>query len=103
MAFDEFAQGLPTVTAPEVEVIAATASDPAKLVFTQPAGTTLRVASSIGLESWSNVDRYLGATSTPLAEFTSEMIREKEFFLPSLVVMVRRGYFPPIGLLWEDN
>ena len=94
MAFDEFAQGLPTVTAPEVEVIAATAIDPAKLVFTQPAGTTLRVASSIDLESWSNVDRYLSATSTPLEEFTSEMIREKEFFLPSLVKWSAEAIFP---------
>eukprot|EP00095_Tigriopus_kingsejongensis_P009037 snap_masked-scaffold3852_size7294-processed-gene-0.3 protein:Tk09037 transcript:snap_masked-scaffold3852_size7294-processed-gene-0.3-mRNA-1 annotation:"peptidylprolyl isomerase" len=62
LAFDEFAQDLPTVREVAVSVVPPVGEEGAKLALQQPPGSLLRVAASRDLMSWTMLSRQIDAT-----------------------------------------
>lgn len=94
LAFDEFAQGLPTVSAVELELVGPTSEDSARLLYEQAPGSTLKVASSPDLLSWAFSERYLDLEGEGLSEFQTDGVREREFFRANLVEWADERFFP---------
>jgi len=95
MAFDEHAQGLPLVTAPEVTV--QHDGSGATLAFTQPARSVATCFYSSDAETWEWLQRYVAPTS-PIKnslDMTPETIgRARQFFATSIVTFGPDAIFP---------
>lgn len=94
-AFDEFGQGLPTITALEPVVeLASGGGLGVNLTVAQPPGTSLGVFRSEDLQTWASEFRYLDAGGTALPQFPAGDLSGREFFRTNLIQWPAEAAFP---------
>lgn len=94
-AFDEFGQGLPTITALEpVVALSPAGGQGVSLTVVQPPGSSLGVSRSGDLQTWAREFRYLDADATPLPRFPAGDLNGREFFRAHLIQWPTDAAFP---------
>lgn len=94
-AFDEFAQGLPTVTAVSPGQVTVQKNQELALSIKQPPGTTLNVFRSNNLQTWTNGQpQYVGAGDSPLNDYLLGPPQQREFLRTNLVQWPADAAFP---------